>query len=114
MQQDLESLRQHQERQSLLVEEINGFNTVRYLLVVAVHQTEFLMRSIGLIYDLNTNINLEYWISKKYPVSHQYLSGFLFLRNNKELSRKNVVNIIELVSGRQPGQSFSSRTAKRE
>jgi deoxyribonuclease V len=85
MQEDLESLKRLQESRSSLVEEVNGFNTAKYLLVATVRQTESIIRSIGLLYDLETNSSLEYWISQNFSVSHQYLSGFLILRNKKPL-----------------------------
>ncbi|MFX0084931.1 MAG: endonuclease V [Candidatus Hodarchaeota archaeon] len=82
---DLESLKRFQERQSSLVEEIDSFGSAKYLLTVTVHQTESFIRSIGLLYDLYTNSNLEYWISEKFPILYPYLPGFLILRNKKPL-----------------------------
>ncbi len=70
MHQDLESLKRFQERRSSLVEEIDSFESAKYLLVVTVHQTKSIIRSIGLLYDLHTNSMIEYWISRNFPVLH--------------------------------------------
>ncbi len=72
-------------RRSSLVIEKDFINHPKTLIAVAVHQKEREIVGGGILYDLESHNQIDFWLGEKTPVSYPYISFFLSLRNKQPL-----------------------------